>query len=206
MLGQLPRSFVLVYALIAIAPAIIAGLLAYLIYKRVTGNGKSQLSEVKSWLLAVALAIILGIVPLVFLPFVRRTTFHGVIRPHWQIFVACFVFNLVFVRLALYLLPKVQIPGLQEITCIGVCTFALIPAVASVTATYRFPDVRLCGQSFADSGTHDNYAVGNLIGTSGQWIYVAETITRSPRPGKYIFIGSYIAVIPLSAVNLKESA
>jgi hypothetical protein len=46
-----------------------------------------------------------------------------------------------------------------------------------------------------------HYQAGNLIGISGQWAYLAETI-RKEKNGKPIYTGSYIAVVPLSRVQL----
>jgi hypothetical protein len=203
-LGQLPRDFLLVDAIIVISLAIVLGLAAYPLYRKIQGSGGRQLSNRTSWLWSVAAAAVLAAVPVAFLPFVRSNTIHGVIRPYWQIYVACFVFNLIFLRIALYVLPKIKVEELKEVLSIGVLAFSLIPAVASVVATYRFPIVELCGSEFDHQGQYGNYASGNLIGTNGQWVYVAEALVSSPKQGQYIFHGAYIAVIPLSAVQLES--
>jgi hypothetical protein len=65
----------------------------------------------------------------------------------------------------------------------GIVSLALVPRIASASAFFPLPKVVLCGPDFShiDSlGRH--YAIGNLIGTNGQQIYVAETRTGSPRP------------------------
>jgi hypothetical protein len=111
---------------------------------------------------------------------------------------------LVFIALTRYALPKINVKGLQSILCIGVLTFMFIPVVASVSAAFRSPEVKLCGPTFRNQGDFGRYAIGNLIGTDGQWVYVAETLTKSPKPGEYVFAGGYIAVIPLSAVQLES--
>jgi hypothetical protein len=204
-LGQLPGNFLLVNAIIVIAPAIIIGLLAYVVYDKL---GESWLPWLRKgatpWWASALIAAALGGVPLAFLPFVRRTTLHGVIRPYWQIFIVCLILDFIFVRLAFYLLPRTHVKGLQGLLGVGVLVLAFIPAVASVSATSRFPIVELCGPAFGHQGKYGHYAIGNLIGTNGQWAYVAETLTHSPKPNEYIFAGGYIAVIPLSAVQLES--
>lgn len=203
-LGQLPKNFLLVDALIVLAFAIIVAVVAYPLYEKLKRSGKGQNPRRLSfWLWSAAAATVLAALPLVFLHFVRKTTLTGVIRPYWQIFVFCWILNLVFIVLARYILPKINVKGLQSMLCIGVLTLMFIPVAASVSAAYRFPVVKLCGPTFRNQGDFGRYDNGNLIGTSGQWIYVAETITNSPKPGKYVFAGGYIAVIPLSAVQLE---
>lgn len=204
-LGQLPGNFLLVNAIIVIAPAIVIGLVAYVAYEKLGIARHSWLRKgVTPWWASALIAAALGGVPLAFLPFVRRTTLHGVIRPYWQIFIACLILNFIFVRLAFYLLPRTHVKGLQGLLGVGVLVLALIPAIASVSATTRFPIVELCGPTFGHQGKFGHYAIGNLIGTNGQWAYVAETLTRSPKPNEYVFTGGYIAVIPLSAVQLES--
>jgi hypothetical protein len=186
-----------------VAYAIVIGLTAYSLYKGRKGLKNLVSSRgLKPWLLSVVLAALLAALPLVFLLLARRTTIHGFIRPYWQIFLACLLLNLVFIRISLYLLPKINIKGLQEMLGVAVLAFAFIPVVASIQATFRFPIVKLCGPEFSNQGTHSHYAIGNLIGTNGQWVYVSEAITSSSNPPK--FLGSYIAVIPLSAVRLES--
>jgi energy-coupling factor transporter transmembrane protein EcfT len=108
----------------------------------------------------------------------------------------------IVICIAFYLLPKINVKGLQEILGVAVLAFAFIPVVASVNATTRFPIVKLCGPEFINQGTNSRYAIGNLIGTNGQWVYLSEAVTSSSSPDK--FLGSYIAVIPLSAVQLES--
>jgi hypothetical protein len=203
-LGELPKSFLLVDALIVLAFAVTIAVVTYPLYERVKRSGRGQnFRPLSFWLWSVASAAALAVVPLVFLHFVRRTTLTGVIRPYWQIFVFCWILNLFFVALGRYMLPKINVNGLQGILCIGVLTFIFIPAVASVSAAYRFPVVRLCGPTFRNQSEFGPYDIGNLIGTDGQWIYVAETLTKPSQSGNYVFAGGYIAVIPLSAVQLE---
>jgi hypothetical protein len=203
-LGELPKSFLLVDALIVLAFAITIAVVTYPLYERIKRSGKGQKPRPLSfWLWSVISAAALAVTPVIFLHFVRKTTLTGVIRPYWQIFVFCWMLNLFFVALGRYMLPKINVNGLQGILCIGVLTFIFIPAIASVSAAYRFPVVRLCGPTFRNQGAFGRYDTGNLIGTDGQWIYVAETLTKPSQSGKDIFAGGYIAVIPLSAVQLE---
>src|SRR5271165_1466060 len=200
-LGSLPRNFLLVDALMVMPFALIIGFVTYHLYEMADHRPRSSIGRL---LLSVALAAALSAVPLVFLHYVRKTTIPGVIRPYWEIFVVCFLLNLVFVGLAFYVLPRINTKGLQKVLSIGVFAFAFIPAIASVSAAFRFPIVKLCGPAFRDKGDYGHYAVGNLIGTSGQWVYVAETLATEAKRNQYIFHGSYIAVIPLSAVQLES--
>ncbi len=85
---------------------------------------------------------------------------------------------------------------------VGIAALALVPWVAfNFAAVASFPVVHLCGPSFShvDSlGRH--FAEGILIGVSDQWAYVAETKIN---PTGTAYTGSYIAVIPLSEVQLQ---
>jgi hypothetical protein len=206
-LGQLPRDFVLVDALVVMIPAIIIGFFTYLLYERLPDKIRQAHGCIVPWLLSAALASVLAVVPLVFLHFVRKNTIHGVIRPYWEIYVFCWILNVIIVGMALYMLPKtVNLKSLQAILTIGVLAFAFIPAIASVSAAFRFPIVELCGPSFRKTGDFGPYAIGNLIGTNGQWVYVAETVADPPTKKRksYLFRYGYIAVIPLSAVQLES--
>jgi hypothetical protein len=205
-LGGLPRNILLVNALIVMGPAIfVAFAVFYLLRKKIENLGKDgRWESLKLWLSAAILAAGLAALALVFLHFLRKTTIHGVIRPYWQVFVACWALNVVFIGLALHVLPRIKMGELQHIVCIGILAVAFVPAIASISAAYRFPVVKLCGPDFRNDGAYGHYAEGNLIGTNGQWVYIAETITRSPKPNEYIFVGSYIGVIPLSEVQLES--
>jgi hypothetical protein len=205
-LGQLPRDFLLLESISHVIPfALVLGILGYVsrpaaqsMWNRVNfGRGAAT---IYSLLIATAM----GLVPLGFLEIVRRSTLHGVIRSYWQIFILCAIISFLFVRLAWYVLPRTNIQNLRRILGIGVLSLAAVPVVASASAAYAFPIVTVCGPAFSHVDQFgDHYAIGNLIGTSGQWLYVAETRAKSPSQGKYIFIGGYIAVIPVSSVKLE---
>lgn len=201
-LGQLPRNFLLVDAVIVTGPAIALGVVAYPIYRKF-GDSWAKQPLKKRWRVPVVAALILAAVPLVFVLIEQRDTIHGVIRPLWQIYVANLIFNVIFLSLASNFLPKIKMEGLREIVSVGILAFAFIPAVASVVAAHRFPQVVLCGEEFSNADQFSNYIIGDLIGTNGDWAYVAESEIDTPRPGKYVFGGGYIAVIPLSAVKLE---
>jgi hypothetical protein len=86
---------------------------------------------------------------------------------------------------------------MRQFLGVGVAAIALIPCVASVYAAFPTPPVVLCGPQFSDvDSVGRHYMIGNLIGNSGQWVYVAET-----RVTGNIATGAYIAVVPLSAVE-----
>jgi hypothetical protein len=222
-LGQLPRNLLVVNAVTVVAPAVIIGLFAYplrenlkdpanLLHKIFKGyRGRLSSRRGAPWWVSAVAAGILAAAPLALLPIFRSNIKHGIVRPYWEIYLACLVLNFVFIRLALYLLPNTKIKGLEAFLGVTVLAFAAIPVAASATAAIiRFPDVALCGPAFINHpvalqsgtvvpGTDNRYAAGNLIGTSGQWVYVSVTI---PGPSNSI-IGTYIAVIPLSEVQLE---
>jgi hypothetical protein len=102
-----------------------------------------------------------------------------------------------------------QLRPLPRIAGMGIAILALIPFAAGVSASFPLPTVILCGSQFShvDKLGRD-YAIGNLIGTSGQWIYVAETRyqSRGQQHGRHRLIisaGRYIAVVPLTGVRLE---
>jgi hypothetical protein len=163
------------------------------------------------------LAGALACVPVIFLLITHRFT-PGALRPSWEIYLACLFTSMASILLAFYILSKyaeheATIPDddkqrtrhkiLRAAIGTGAAILAVIPCVAFVSAAVPLPNVALCGPTFNhldSSGRH--YAVGNLIGTSGTWVYIAETHTRLLN-GKEVYAGSYIAVVPLSAVEIE---
>jgi hypothetical protein len=84
-------------------------------------------------------------------------------------------------------------------------TFAAIPLWSSISASTLFPFTVACSSGFTKSGLH----TGNLIGTNGNWIYMAEYRERTEhrtQNGKQIsvttYFGPYLSVVPLSSVQL----
>ena len=213
-LGQLPRDFLLVDAFSeVILPVILIGAGAYFIYGRIgpvyakTNRQFLRPARILVWL---SLAALFAFVPLVFLHFTTHGLIPGVIRPYWEIYVLCFALNILSVGLALFAMLRVghtNSTGREyRVIGMGIAALALVPCVASASASFPLPKVVLCGPDFSHvDGMHRHYAIGNLIGTSGQWIYVAETKLRSlQKPNEVIYLGNYIAVIPLSAVELES--
>ena len=213
-LGQLPRDFLLIDAFSEVMlPVILIGVGAYLIYERIepdrakTNRNLLHPARILAWL---SLAALLASVPLVFLHFTTHGLIPGVIRPYWEIYVFCLALNVVSVGLAFFALLRAEYSrsrwSQHRVIGMGIAALALAPCVASASASFPLPKVVLCGPQFShvDSvGRH--YAIGNLIGISGQWVYVAETKTRSlQKPNEVIYVGNYIAVIPLSAVELES--
>lgn len=162
----------------------------------------------------IILAALLALVPLAIL---RHNYTFPVIRSFWEVYVACLLASLISVYIAVRLLSwdkrhergAIGTGRLHETVRvgkrIGIATLALVPCVSFAAAAVPLPVVYLCGATFnhVDKfGRH--YAVGNLIGTSGQYVYVAETrvlyLGTSVKPG---YNGSYVAVVPLSAARLE---
>jgi hypothetical protein len=84
-------------------------------------------------------------------------------------------------------------------------TFATIPLWSSISASTLFPFTVACSPGFTKSGLH----TGNLIGTNGNWVYMAEYRTSTEyrkQNGKpvtiTVYYGPYLSVIPLSSVQL----
>jgi hypothetical protein len=88
----------------------------------------------------------------------------------------------------------------------GIAAVALIPCISFAAAAFPLPVVVLCGAQFSNIDTLGrHYVWGSLIGTSGQSVYVAVTRESSNLSGGNTvhYVGNYIAVIPLSAVQLE---
>ncbi len=203
-LGGLPRDLVLVNAISDVIPALIAAIPVYFLYYK--SHPKSEHARyLTRWRLLVMLAsaAVLALTTGLFLFFTRHYFYAMVLRPWWEIVLTCFVINIIVISLALYFLSLVDTSGrsqqLGRFLGVGIVALALIPCVASVYAAFPLPKVVLCGPAFYYSDTDGrHYMVGNLIGSSGQWLYVAET-----RTSKSVAFGRYISVVPLSAVNLE---
>jgi hypothetical protein len=160
------------------------------------------------WLISVVLALFFTGITLLFASFLWISPIPGIFpRPLPDTFIICLILDTVAIRLALHFLPKLprfRRKALQDTMRLAILTLALIPIVASTSAAYAFPIVKLCGPDFTSLGTQGrHYAIGNLIGVSGQWVYVAEILTKEPRPHHFEFAAGYIAAIPLSEVRLE---
>lgn len=207
-LGGLPKNFVLVSAINDAIPALIVAMPIYYVYylfrkSRYRPALKTRLCQVAVAIIFVLISsAVLAAVPVLFTLVTRGYFYANVLRPRPEIFLACFLINIVVVglaRLALWLVDAlVQGHILRHVLSVGAVAFALIPCIASVYATYPLPRVVLCGPEFSVYKHNHRYMEGNLIGNSGQWAYVAET-----RQNDGTEFGAYISVVPLSAVNLE---
>lgn len=130
-------------------------------------------------------------------------------RPWWNILILCLVLDTIAIRLALHFAasrprsPRLlrRIP--RDVFRAAVVAIAFIPIVASTSEAFSFPLVKLCGPAFFNPGAAGrHYAFGNLIGVSGQYVYVAEVLTKQPEPGHYVFAAGYVAVIPQAEAQL----
>lgn len=175
--------------------------------------------EVWRWIVSVILAIFFTGIALLFVRFVwigpipangQDASAGGIYpRPWWNILIICLILDAIAIRLALYFVPKIpKRPGFlkripQDAFRVWVLTIAFIPIVASTSAAYAFPLVKLCGPAFSYHGTQGRrYAIGNLIGVSGQYAYIAEVLTKEPERDHFVFSAGYMAVIPLSEAQL----
>ena len=220
-LGQIPHSFLLIPAFIYVMlPSIFAGVLAYFLYRWLAKErwhtSLIEGNKIRAFQV-IALALLVALIPWGFLWLFNTKTYNGVIRPFWEIYIPCAVLSVLAIYLALNILLPIKSyerasalshsqyhEVLRIGTRVGVAALALIPCVSFSAAAVPLPEVVLCGTIFNHEDVSDrHYAIGNLIGTSGQWVYVAETRTRKGARNQHIYVGSYIAVIPLSAVRLE---
>ena len=130
-------------------------------------------------------------------------------RPWWNILILCLVLDSIAIRIALHCAARKPVkPRWMKNVSVNVfravvVSIAFVPIVASASEAWAFPLVKVCGQAFSNPGTAGRrFAFGNLIGVSGQYVYIAEVLTKEPRPNHYIFAAGYVAVIPLSEAQL----
>jgi hypothetical protein len=161
-------------------------------------------------------------------------TLAGLIRPYWEIYLLCLILSILSIGLA-YVLSYVLSKGRKHQQAIevreheeakqkresggmrhrkvvragivmGIAAVALIPCISSAAAAIPLPVVVLCGAPFSNIDTLGrHFEWGNMIGTSGQSVYVAVTRERTNLSGGNTvhYAGNYIAVVPLSAVQLE---
>jgi hypothetical protein len=209
-LGQLPQNFILLAAFSqVIFPAIIVGTACNFLYVKIKRSDRRTWKWYKvlaAWLL---LSALLAGAPVAFLAYIRHNFLNNAIRPAGQIFLLCFILNMVWFgvvyvfsvgNLGSPVSPSKLKPSVSRLLGMAVFIIAVIPAIASVSAVFPLPVVYLCGPSFVQDNNNpeEHYLEGSLIGTSGQWAYVAEYINNGNSVS-----GRYIAVVPLSAVRLE---
>ena len=226
-LVQLPRSWSFAQAITGLLPlAAVSGLVAVFAWKRIRevgavrailepdGSGlrtPSKKREARLWVVSVVLAAIFAGIAWIFSRYLWISPLivngsqqrRGAIfpRPLWSIFVICLILDTVSIRVALHFLPKLPVVAkriYRDLLQAGVVALAFVPVVASILAVNAFPIVKICGSEFANRGTQGHrFAIGTLIGVSGQYMYVAEILTKKQK-----FAAGYIAVIPLSEARL----
>jgi hypothetical protein len=214
-LGQLPRDILLVNAIARVIPlAAIMGTSVYLAYRKFSYKDReiSKLRRVGVTLLTVSFASAAAAVsPYLLLTFLKNH-FHyhyEVLRPG-PFIILCWVLSFITFALALGALramSKVTIRSgksrlMWTILGTGILTAALIPWSASIASVFPLPTVALCGPAFSQSDArgHD-YMSGNLIGSSGQWAYVAQVLIAN---NNIIPRGQFVAVVPLSSVKVES--
>lgn len=230
-LVQLPRGWSITQAITGLLPiAIVAALLLIFIWERIRrfriGKLISEPANIKSrsarrrceiwrWVISVILAFLFTIITILIARFAWITPIPsdghqasiGIFpRPLLDIFVISLILDAISIRLALYVLPKIPRSWQsisRGVTRAVILTLAFIPIVASATTPYAFPLVKLCGSQFTHPAkVGANYTLGNLIGVSGQYIYITQLLTKEPRPHKFQFAAGYIAVLPLSEIKM----
>lgn len=201
-LGQLPHDLILANAISDVIPALIAAMPVYWLYRGWYTKKKDH-QRLRQALAVLASAVVLALATGIFLFAARPDYYKNTLRPWWEILPVCFAINLIVIWLAIYLLRQVDASStsqqLRRFLGVAIVALALIPCAASVYAAFPLPKVVLCGSAFYYSDTDGrHYMIGNLIGSSGQWVYVAET-----RASNSVAYGRYVSIVPLSAVNLE---
>jgi hypothetical protein len=201
-LSGMPQDLVLVAAISDAIPAFIVSIPVYLLYRKLHGPDPGDHYQPLKQIIAVVLSAAAGAaVTLLFLLYTEHFFAKDVLRPWLMIVTVCFGINVIVMGIAssaLWLIDKESSRQglLRHFLCLGVVAIALLPCVAADYAAFPLPKVVLCGQGFYYSDQQGRrYMVGNLIGNSGQWAYVAET-----RIDDNEATGSYVAVVPLSSV------
>jgi hypothetical protein len=230
-LVQLPRTWSISQALTEVLPiAVAAGMLAVWVWNRVRTSGPGRLiagpgpdapgSRVwaRRWVVSALIALVFAGVAIVIARYVwigpipagtedqSRGTIYP--RPWWNILILCLVLDTIAIRFALHFgsgtprLPRLLSRVPRDAFRAAIVALAFVPIVASTSEAFAFPLVKLCGQAFYTPGKAGrHYAFGNLIGISGQYVYVAELLTKKVHKHP-VFAAGYIAVIPQSEAQL----
>jgi hypothetical protein len=166
-------------------------------------------------------------------------SYYGVVVAWWQAFIYVLIISSLAVGMAIIFLPPppmdVQLRILKSMEAKGdskqtvdvtrqdmkrrgqltrtgwkvlvglLVTFSAIPLWSSISASNLFPFTVACSSGFTKSGQH----TGNLIGTNGNWVYMAEYRTSTEhrtqdgkRTAVTVYYGPYLSVVPLSSVQL----
>lgn len=163
--------------------------------------------------MAVAAGALLGGAPLLVLSFTSHVVSGG-LQPWTVIWVWCGLLSFATVTGALYVVGALRTrslaspdrrmrPALRRTLLVAAVSVALLPCLCSVSGAFLLPPVFLCGPKFfhpvGDSGQEaPGYMAGNLIGSNGQWIYIAQ-FGRSH--GQIDF--RTISAVPAGAVQLQ---
>lgn len=164
-------------------------------------------------LLALAAGLLLGAAPLLVLRFTSHVVSGG-LQPWAAIWICCGLLSFATAIGVLYVVralhtrsPAVPArrlrPVLRRTLLAAAVSVALLPCLCSISGAFLLPPVFLCGPGFfhpvGDSGQEAaGYLDGNLIGSTSQWIYIAQ-FGRSN--GQVDF--RTITAVPVGAVRLQ---
>ncbi len=222
-LGQLPHDPLIITAVgQVVVPCLAAGavlgpLIAWL-------SGRTWLQErylnkkgahflIATVAVAFAVGLVLGAVPLLVLLFTYRIV-AGSLQPLPAIWACCGLLSFATAAGTLYVVRALydrsaEFPnGRMQTTAgrtllVASLSVALIPCLCSVSGAFLLPPVKLCSPKFfhpVSSGgpEQSGYMDGNLIGSNGQWIYIAQF---GQSGGQVNF--RTITAVPVSAVQLQ---
>jgi hypothetical protein len=213
-LDGMPKNFILVNAIDDLIPALIAAVPIYYVYSKFSKpekpnrrNRKTRFRLPGQVLLVLVAALLAALVTFLFLQKTKHFFSSGVLRPEHQIIYASFAMSVVMMGLGIAGLSaidrRIQSVLARRLFGTAIVAVALVPCVASAYASFPLPGVTLCGPSFAadDGGDHDT--IGNLIGNSGDWAYVAQFNYDDPHDTSKA-TSSFISVLPLSEVKYES--
>lgn len=164
-------------------------------------------------LIALAAGLLLGAAPLLVLRFTSHVVSGG-LQPWAAIWACCGLLSFAAAMGVLYVVRALHTrspafparrmrPALRRTLLVAAVSAALLPCLCSISGAFLLPPVFLCGPNFfhpvGDSGQEAaGYMDGNLIGSTSQWIYIAQ-FGRSR--GQIDF--STISAVPAGAVRLQ---
>jgi hypothetical protein len=164
-------------------------------------------------LIALGAGLVLGAAPLLVLRFTSHVVSGG-LQPWAAIWICCGLLSFATAMGVLYVVRALHArspafparrmrPALRRTLLAAAVSAALLPCLCSISGAFLLPPVFLCGPNFfhpvGDSGQEaPGYMDGSLIGSTSQWIYIAQ-FGRSH--GQIDF--RTITAVPAAAVRLQ---
>jgi len=162
-------------------------------------------------LVALPVGLLLGGVPLLIL-LATSDVATGGLQPWWAIWLCCGLASFATAAGTLYVVRALRTrspapparrmqPALRSAVLVAAVSVALIPCLCSVSGAFLLPPVFLCNPKFfhpVGGREVPGYMTGNLIGSTDQWIYIAQFGESN---GQVDF--RTITAVPVGAVRLQ---